>query len=153
MAHSNWRSSPNMYAFIYYFCIFLQEVVILSDDEDDSGNSRSVTIKNEPGANSTILNTSTASSSSNMVDLTDEVYDETDVPRHYISWLADLIARAKSKPITVDQRLEVASVSSEVIVIDDSEEDRNKMTNQHESQVASDSLNIHLNILFLRHFI
>lgn len=63
-----------------------------------------------------------------MVDLTDELYDETDVPRHYISWLSDLIAQAKAVPVTVDKRLESATVSTDVIIIDDPEEtsDKNK---------------------------
>lgn len=71
-----------------------------------------------------MLNTSNTSSSSNMVDLTDEIYNESDVPRHYISWLADLVERANNfaKTKTIDQRLQVASVSDDVIVIDDPEE-------------------------------
>lgn len=120
----------------------LQEIVILSDDEDDTENCHSSNVKIEPVASSsrTILNTSNASSSSNMVDLTDEVYDESDVPRHYIYWLADLSERARAQAKTVHQRLEEANVSDDIIVIDDSEEVNNDepgMSTQHEPQVEN----------------
>lgn len=133
----------------------MQEIVILSDDEDDNGNHQSFKVKIEPVAStsSSILNTSNASSSSNMVDLTDEVYDETDIPRHYISWLAGLVERTKARAKTIDQRLQVASVSEDVIVIDDSEEVNNDETEtetetelptQHEPQVENISHNNHV---------
>lgn len=57
-----------------------------------------------------------------LIDLTDEAFEDTDVPRHYINWLTDLIERAKIKPTTVEQRLEEVTVSSDVIVIDDASE-------------------------------
>lgn len=116
----------------------MQEIVILSDDEDDSEDRHSAKVKIEPGASTskTILNSSNASASLNMVDLTDDVYDETDVPRHYISWLADLVERAKANAKTIDQRLQVASVSEDVIVIDDSE-----VLNNDESEISTQSQN------------
>lgn len=104
----------------------MQEIVILSDDEDDDDGEKvqTVTIKTEPVINSSINLLST----SNLVDLTDEVFEETDVPRHYISWLSDLIAQAKSKPAAVDQRLGAVTISNDIIIIDDPEEtsDKNK---------------------------
>lgn len=62
--------------------------------------------------------------------MTDEVFEDAEVPRHYISWLTDLIQRAKIKPSTMDQRLGEASISGDVIVIDDPQENReaNKQT-------------------------
>lgn len=107
--------------------------MILSDDEEeDSEKSQTVTIKKEPIGGSTLL-VSNATFDSNMVDLTDEIYEETDVPRHYISWLADLVERAKAVPVTVDRRLEVATVSSDIIVIDEDETgDKTKPTESNE---------------------
>lgn len=137
----------NMSNSLLKISMFSQEIVILSDDEDDSESNHFTKVKIEPIAStsSTILNTSiVSSSSSNMVDLTDEVYDETDVPRHYISWLADLVERAKAKAKTIDQRLQVASVSEDVIVIDDFEEvnnDKIEMPTEDEPQVENISHN------------
>lgn len=96
----------------------LQEVVILSDDEDDIPPKRQ--IKTEPKE----VNQSFRSNTSNMIDLTEEALDDTDIPRHYIGWLTDLCERAKVQPITVDQRLEVATVLDDVIVIDDDENNK-----------------------------
>lgn len=122
----------------------MQEIVILSDDEDDSEDRHSAKVKIEPVASTSksILNSSNASASSNTIDLTDDVYDETDVPRHYISWLGDLVERAKANAKTIDQRLQVAYVSTDVIVIDESEELNNDESeistrSQDESQVGN----------------
>lgn len=126
-------------------------MVILSDDEEESPKVQHVTIKSEPqdplNDSGNLLN---ISSSSNLIDLTDEAFEETDVPRHYISWLADLVTRAKLKPVTVDQRLELATVSNDVIVIDEEEqtndnnrksasERRTKANESHTSLPSNDS--------------
>lgn len=103
----------------------MQEVVILSDDEDEAPvKSQKPKIKSEPfdsaPSNSRPTYSSALPKSSDLIDLTEEALDDTDVPRHYISWLSDLVARAKIKPITVDQRLEVAVISQDIIeIVDD----------------------------------
>lgn len=110
----------------------LQEVVILSDDEDEQPvKSQIPKIKCEPLDSDMRYHQSSFSmtKSSDLIDLTDDLLEDTDVPRHYISWLADLVARAKIKPVTVDQRLEVAVISQDIIVIDD--DDTNKPSGGH----------------------
>lgn len=59
---------------------------------------------------------------SDLIDLTEEAIERTFATGHQISWLADLISIAKPQPVTVDQRLELATVSNDVIIIDDFDE-------------------------------
>lgn len=104
--------------------LILQEVVILSDDEDDAPPKR--VIKSEPSDIFAVPRP--VPHSSKTIDLTDEALDETDIPRHFICWLEELQERAKVKPITVDQRLEVAIVSQDIIVIDDDDNGKRSET-------------------------
>ncbi|XP_055325014.1 uncharacterized protein LOC129579209 isoform X2 [Sitodiplosis mosellana] len=100
----------------------INEVVVLSDDEEDASELQLVTVKTEISENSDNLSVIDQTSKPDLIDLTDEAFEDADVPRHYISWLTDLIKRAKVVPTTMDQRLEGASISHDVIVIDDPEE-------------------------------
>lgn len=63
-----------------------------------------------------------------MIDLTDEAFEDAEVPRHYISWLTNLIQKAKINPNTMDQRLDAADISSDIIVIEDPEENHETNT-------------------------
>lgn len=103
----------------------MQEVVILSDDEDDDASElQVVAIKTESIETSDNNVESGAGRSSDMIDLTDEAFEDTEVPRHYISWLSGLIQRAKINPTTMDQRLDAADISTDIIVIEDPEDNR-----------------------------
>lgn len=113
----------------------IQEVVVLSDDEEDASELQLVTVKTEQ-SDSDNLSVIDQTSKPDLIDLTDEAFEDADVPRHYISWLTDLIKRAKLRPTTMDQRLEGASVSTDVIVIDDPEENSeaiNKTTDESQT--------------------
>ncbi|XP_031619839.1 uncharacterized protein LOC116338602 [Contarinia nasturtii] len=101
----------------------LNDVVVLSDDEEnDASEIQLVNVKTECGETSDNSSVIDETSKPELIDLTEEAYEETNAPRLYISWLADLIERAKIKPTTMDQRLEGAHISSDIIVIDDPEE-------------------------------
>lgn len=103
-------------------------MVILSDDEDEKEDEDAVevvdVIKKEVVENSTenANEESTIRRSPDMIDLTDEVFEDAEVPRHYISWLTDLIQRAKLKPIILNPRIDTADSPGEVIVIEDLDE-------------------------------
>lgn len=111
---------------MYFFTNF-QEVVVLSDDEEDASELQLVTVKTEMSENSDNLSVIDQTSKPDLIDLTDEAFEDADVPRHYISWLTDLIKRAKVKPTTMDQRLEEASVSNDIIVIDPDPEENSEV--------------------------
>lgn len=108
----------------------MQEVVILSDDEDEKEDEDAVevvdVIKKEVVEKSTenANEESAIRRSPDMIDLTDEVFEDAEVPRHYISWLTDLIQRAKLKPIILNPRIDTADSLGEVIVIEDPDENR-----------------------------
>lgn len=113
---------------ILFFELYeFQEVVVLSDDEEDASDLQLVNVKTEMDDSSDNLSVIDQTSKPDLIDLTDEAFEDADVPRHYISWLTDLIKRAKVIPTTIDQRLEGASMSTDVIVID---EDENSETNK-----------------------
>lgn len=78
-----------------------QEVVVLSDDEA-STELNTVGIKVEPRNAASALEIG-------FIDLTDDIFEDSDIPRHYISWLANLIEKATIKPATVEQRAEEAA--------------------------------------------
>lgn len=99
---------------------------MLSDDEEDASELQLLTIKTEISDTSDNLSVIDQTSKPDLIDLTDEAFEDADVPRHYISWLTDLIKRAKVKPTTMDQRLEEASVSTDIIVIDPDPEPEEK---------------------------
>lgn len=89
---------------------------------------------------------------SDLIDLTDEAFEDADVPRHYISWLTDLIKNATIKPTTMDQRLEGAAVSSDVIVIDEEESSETNKKSTNESRVTKASHQIN-SFKFLQHIL
>lgn len=105
-------------------------MVILSDDEDEKEDEDAVEVvdvikkevveKSAENANEE----SAIRRSPDMIDLTDEVFEDAEVPRHYISWLTDLIQRAKLKPIILNPRIDTADSLGEVIVIEDPDENR-----------------------------
>lgn len=105
-------------------------MVILSDDEDEKEDEDAVevvdVIKKEVVEKSTenANEESAIRRSPDMIDLTDEVFEDAEVPRHYISWLTDLIQRAKLKPIILNPRIDTADSLGEVIVIEDPDENR-----------------------------
>lgn len=111
---------------------------MLSDDEEaDTTELQLLDVKTERRDSSDNLSVIDQTSKPDLIDLTDEAFEDADVPRHYISWLTDLIKRAKVKPTTMDQRLEGASVSNDVIVIDDPDENSEENTKTiDESQTA-----------------
>lgn len=94
----------------------------MSDDEDDASELQVVSIKRESIETSDINAESANGRSPDMIDLTDEAFEDAEVPRHYISWLTNLIQKAKINPNTMDQRLDAADISSDIIVIEDPEE-------------------------------
>lgn len=75
-----------------------------------------------------------------MIDLTDEAFEDADVPRHYISWLTDLIKRAKIQPTPMNQRLESASISNDIIVIDEEDIGESSKKTTDESQAPKVSI-------------
>lgn len=79
--------------------------------------------------------------SPDMIDLTDEAFEDAEVPRHYISWLTDLIKRAKIKPTPMNQRLEGASISNDIIVIDEEDINETNTKTSDESQATKVSIN------------
>lgn len=93
-----------------------------------------MTVKAEPNETSDNNEVIVTDRPPDLIDLTDEVFEDAEVPRHYISWLTDLIQRAKIKPNTMDQRLGDAAVSSDVIVIDDPQENSANKKSTDESQ-------------------
>lgn len=105
-------------------------MVILSDDEDEKEDEDAVevvdVIKKEVIEKSTenANEESAIRRSPDMIDLTDEVFEDAEVPRHYISWLTDLIQRAKLKPIILNPRIDTAESLGEVIVIEDPDDNR-----------------------------
>lgn len=84
--------------------------------------------------------------SPDFIDLTDEAFEDADVPRHYISWLTDLIKRATVKPTTMDQRLEGAAVSTDIIIID--EEDVNEANQKPTDEAQSTKVCIEIDFIY-----
>lgn len=111
-----------------------QEVVVLSDDEEDSTELQVVAIKselNETAEMAEAFETSDNNTGSvidetpapDLIDLTDEPYEEGDEPNEFPFWMANLIDRVKvRKEATMNQRFGEAAISDDVIVIDDPDE-------------------------------
>lgn len=88
----------------------------MSDDEA-STELQSVNVKTEPGTSKNAANALEIG----LIDLTDDIFEDVDIPRHYISWLSDLLEKAKIQPIVVEQqpREETATASTDVVVIEE----------------------------------
>lgn len=97
-------------------------MVVLSDDEA-STELQSVNIKMEPGTNKNAANALEIG----LIDLTEDIFEDADIPRHYISWLSDLLEKAKIKPSVVEQPSEevavattaTATTSSDVVLVEE----------------------------------
>lgn len=70
-----------------------------------------------------------------LIDLTEDIFEDADIPRHYISWLSDLLEKAKIKPTVVEQPPKEASaaISSDVVLVEEPTES---------GQVCSDMITI-----------
>lgn len=88
--------------------------MVLSDDED-AAEVEEVTVKKEQSESSDNDDVILNDLPPECIDLTDEAHDDTEPSKHHISWLAELIERAKMKPTET-------SASDDVIVIDDPQE-------------------------------
>lgn len=101
----------------FEICIFVQEVVVLSDDEA-STELQSVNVKMEPGTNKNAANALEIG----LIDLTEDIFEDVDIPRHYISWLSDLLEKAKIEPTVVEQQAPeeaTATTSSDVVLVEE----------------------------------
>lgn len=85
-------------------------MVVLSDD-DASTELNSVDIKVEPRNAAYALEIG-------FIDLTDDIFEDSDIPRHYISWLASLMEKATIKPTIVEPPVEKAATSSSAVSIE-----------------------------------
>lgn len=65
----------------------------MSDDEA-SNDVPNVKIKTEPGEKGNAANAPHVG----MIDLTADAFQDTDIPRHYVAWLPDLLEKAKLTP-------------------------------------------------------
>lgn len=109
-------------------------MVVLSDDEA-STELQAVNVKTEPGMSKNAANALEIG----LIDLTDDIFEDVDIPRHYISWLSDLLDKAKIQPTLVESqpREETATASSDVVVVEEPTES---------GQVSSCTRNVHVNI-------
>lgn len=98
-------------------------MVVLSDDEEDDSEVQVLTVKTEPSELSDNNDVIAIDKPPDCIDLTDEIFEDAEVPTHYISWLDDLVRRATIKPSTSDEE---ASTSGDVIVIDEPYEKSDK---------------------------
>lgn len=91
-------------------------MVILSDDEA-STELQNVNVKMEPGTNKNAANALEIG----LIDLTDDVFEDADIPRHYISWLTDLLEKAKIKPTIMQQQNEeaITATTNDVILVEE----------------------------------
>lgn len=91
-------------------------MVVLSDDEA-STELRGVDVKVEPGMSKNAANALEIG----LIDLTDDIFEDVDIPRHYISWLADLLDKAKIQPTVVEEppREETATTSNDVVLVEE----------------------------------
>lgn len=114
-------------------------MVILSDDEDEASELQVVSVKMESFDTSDMNAELDTNQTPQLIDLTDEAFEDAEAPRHYISWLTTLIQKAKINPTSMEHRLEVASISTDIIVIEDPEDNREatqKIPESHESEEA-----------------
>lgn len=103
-------------------------MVVLSDDEA-STELQGVDVKTEPGTSKNAANALEIG----LIDLTDDIFEDVDIPRHYISWLSDLLEKAKIQPTVVAPQPteETATASSDVVVVEEPTES---------GQVSNDAL-------------
>lgn len=101
---------------IEFVFFFVQEVVVLSDDEA-STELKGVNVKMEPGTSKNAANALEIG----LIDLTDDIFEDADIPRHYISWLSDLLEKAKIQPTVVEQQPseETATASGDVVLVEE----------------------------------
>lgn len=89
----------------------------MSDDEASTELQGVVNVKVEPGISKNAANALEIG----LIDLTDDIFEDVDIPRHYISWLSDLLEKAKIKPTVVEQppSKETATASSDVVLVEE----------------------------------
>lgn len=80
-------------------------MVVLSDDEASS-ELHGVNVKVEPKRNAA------HALEIGFIDLTDDIFEDSDIPRHYISWLANLMEKATIKPAIVEQRIKETTTAT-----------------------------------------
>lgn len=109
----------------------------MSDDEEDDNEVQ--VIKSEPmDTASTSFNNLADQSQDELIDLTEEALDESEVTHHHIPWLAELIRKAKNKAKCIDQQ---DGTSNDVIVIDEPDEQMNLKSSIESHKNVSDSAN------------
>lgn len=112
-------------------------MVILSDDEA-STELQSVNVKMEPGTNKNAANALEIG----LIDLTEDIFEDVDIPRHYISWLPNLLEKAKVEPTVVEQPPpeEVAATSSDVVLVEEPTESGGQVSWWCERTISNDKI-------------
>lgn len=91
-------------------------MVVLSDDET-STELQNVNVKMEPGTNKNAANALEIG----LIDLTEDIFEDVDIPRHYISWLSDLLDKARIEPSVVEQQApeETTAATSDIVLVEE----------------------------------